>query len=178
MSIAPLLPSNPNPSPNPVLSGIPTLDDSPNSGPPEIGEGPSRKFPTTLIVLGVGGAVVAAGVLMYVFTGRASGNRPDLLLHTVKHEDLDLTVVERGALESADNRDVVCKVKAGSKGSYASTIKWVIDDGTLVKKGQLIMTLDSSSLEDAFRRTEDRRGYGPGPVGGRRTSLQDPTQRQ
>ncbi len=88
---------------------------------------------------------------MYVFTGRASGNRPDLLLHTVKHEDLDLTVVERGALESSDNRDVVCKVKAGSKGSYASTIKWVIDDGTLVKKGQLIMTLDSSSLEDSFR---------------------------
>lgn len=86
-----------------------------------------------------------------MFTGRSGGNRPDLLLHTVKHEDLDLTVVERGALESADNRDVICKVKAGAKGNYASTIKWVIDDGTLVKKGQLIMTLDSSSLEDSYR---------------------------
>src|SRR5262249_38106421 len=53
--------------------------------------------------------------------------------------------------ESADNRDVICHVKAGSKGNYASTIKWVIDDGTLVKKGQLIMTLDSSLLEDNFR---------------------------
>ena len=97
------------------------------------------------------GAVIAAGVLVYVFSGSSKTNRPDLLLHTVKLEDLDLTVVERGALESSDNRDVVCKVKAGSKGNYATTIKWVIDDGTVVKKGQLIMTLDSSALEDQFR---------------------------
>lgn len=60
-------------------------------------------------------------------------------------------MVERGALESADNRDIICKVKAGSKGNYAATIKWVIDDGTLVKKGQPIMTLDSSALEDQYR---------------------------
>lgn len=73
------------------------------------------------------------------------------MLHTVKHEDLDLTVIERGALESADNRDIICKVKAGSKGNYATTIKWVIDDGTPVKKGQAIMILDSSALEDQFR---------------------------
>ena len=78
-------------------------------------------------------------------------NRPDLLLHTVKHEDLDLTVVERGTLESADNRDIICRVKAGSKGNYATTIKWVIDDGTPVRRGQLLMTLDSSALEDQLR---------------------------
>jgi HlyD family secretion protein len=94
--------------------------------------------------------LIAAG-LLYYFTSGSKANRPDLLLHTVKHENLDLTVVERGTLESADNRDVICHVKAGSKGNYASTIKWVIDDGTLVKKGQAIMTLDSSSLEDNYR---------------------------
>lgn len=103
------------------------------------------------MLIGIVGAVLAAGVLVYVFSGSSKTNRPDLLLHTVKHEDLDLTVVERGALESADNRDIICKVKAGSKGTYAATIKWVIDDGTLVRKGQPIMTLDSSALEDQFR---------------------------
>lgn len=104
-----------------------------------------------MLLIGVVGAVIAAGVLIYAFKGTSKTNRPDLLLHTVKLEDLDLTVVERGALESADNRDIICKVKAGSKGNYATTIKWVIDDGTLVKKGQPIMTLDSSALEDQFR---------------------------
>lgn len=91
------------------------------------------------------------GLLLYYFTSKSKTDRPDLLLHTVKLENLDLTVVERGTLESAFNHDVICHVKQGSKGNYASTIKWVIDDGTLVKKGQLIMALDSSSLEDSYR---------------------------
>lgn len=91
-----------------------------------------------------------AGLLIYM-TKRSNADRPDLLLHTVKHDNLDLTVVERGTLESADNRDIICRVKAGSKGNYASTIKWVIDDGTVVRKGQLLMVLDSSSLEDQYR---------------------------
>lgn len=95
-------------------------------------------------------ALATAGVLYFTWGG-TKANRPDLILHTVKTENLDLTVVERGTLESADNKDIICKVKAGSKGNYATTIKWVIDDGTLVKKGQLIMLLDSSSLEDQFR---------------------------
>lgn len=42
-------------------------------------------------------------------------------------------------------------MKAGSKGTYASTVKWVIDDGTIVKKGQLLMELDDSSLQDTYR---------------------------
>jgi len=56
-------------------------------------------------------------------------------------------VTEKGTLESADNRDIVCKVRAGSKG-FASTINWVIDDGTRVKPGQLLMILDDSALKD------------------------------
>jgi HlyD family secretion protein len=94
---------------------------------------------------------LAAGLSYYFFGGTSKTDRPDLLLHTVKRESLDLTVVERGTAESADNRDIICRVKAGSKGNYASTIKWVIDDGSLVRRGQLLMVLDSSSLEDQYR---------------------------
>ena len=64
---------------------------------------------------------------------------------------LQVSVVERGTLESAENKDVVCRVKAGSKGTFASTIRWVIDDGTLVTKGQLLIELDDSALQDQFR---------------------------
>jgi multidrug resistance efflux pump len=115
------------------------------------GDAPTRRFPTTLVLIGAGAAVLAGTILWFALKGKAGVDRPDLLLHTVKAEDLDLTVVERGNLESADNRDIICKVKAGSKGNYASTIKWVIDDGTMVRRGQLLMTLDSSALEDQLR---------------------------
>lgn len=59
-----------------------------------------------------------------------------------------MTVVERGTLESSENKDVVCRVKAGARGTYATTIRWVIDDGTLVKKGQLLIELDDSALRE------------------------------
>src|SRR5262245_50941841 len=151
MSLALPPSSNPKSSPPQPLSKLPTVDDSPSSGPPEIGEGPVRRFPSTLVLIGIGAVGLAALLFFFVFKKEKGANRPDLLLHTVKSEDLDLTVVERGTLESAENRDIICRVKAGSKGNYASTIKWVIDDGTLVRKGQLLMTLDSSSLEDQLR---------------------------
>lgn len=73
-----------------------------------------------------------------------------MLLHVVKRENLDVTVSEKGTLESAINIDVVCNVKAGSKG-FATTINWVIEDGSKVKKGQLLMVLDDSALQDQMR---------------------------
>lgn len=84
--------------------------------------------------------------------GGRGGNRPDLVLHRVGYETLQLTIVERGALESADNRDVLCRVKAGNKGStVATTIKWVIDDGSQVRQGQLICELDDSGLQEQLK---------------------------
>jgi len=73
-----------------------------------------------------------------------------VLTHTVKKESLNVTVTEKGQVESADNRDVVCKVRAGTKG-YASTINWVIEDGAKVEPGQLVMILDDSALQDQAR---------------------------
>jgi len=100
---------------------------------------------SVLAALLLGGG--AAGV--YVAT-RPPTARPDVLLHPVKKEDLNVTVTEKGTLESAENKDVVCRVRAGSKG-FASTINWVIDDGTKVKKGDLLMVLDDSALLDQLR---------------------------
>jgi len=94
------------------------------------------------------GSVGAAVFFLAPSFGFFATSRPDLLPHTVQAEYLPVTVVERGTLESTDNRDVVCRVKAGSRGTFASTIKWVIDDGTTVTKGQPLMDLDDSSLKD------------------------------
>jgi HlyD family secretion protein len=80
----------------------------------------------------------------------AKGPRADLILYRMHFEPLNLTVVERGALESADNRDVTCRVRAGSKAT-ALNIKWVIDDGAQVKAGDLLMEIDDSPLQDALK---------------------------
>lgn len=62
-------------------------------------------------------------------------------------ERLQLTIVERGTLEAATNYDVTCQVKARAKGStVATTIRWVVDDGTAVKKGDPLVELDDSGL--------------------------------
>jgi multidrug efflux pump subunit AcrA (membrane-fusion protein) len=92
-------------------------------------------------------SVTAAAALLLT---RPTSARPDVLLHKVKRETLGVTVTEKGTFESAENRDVICKVRAGNKG-FASTINWVIDDGARVRAGDLLMVLDDSALRDQFR---------------------------
>ncbi len=96
-----------------------------------------------LIGVGIGATAMLAG--------GSKSNRPDLILHTVDYEEMDFTIVERGTLESMENRDVKCMVKATKGGNYATTIKWVIEDGSLVKHGQRICRLDDAALEDQER---------------------------
>ena len=111
---------------------------------PARGKAGSRLLPFVLVgLLLVAGAAVAG----WYFYLRPAPVRADVLLHPVKREMLTVTVAEKGTLESADNRDIVCKVRAGSKG-FASSINWVIDDGSRVKPGQLLMILDDSALKD------------------------------
>ncbi len=159
---------NPHPAHEPVLAkvqaisdaGEATIDPTPPSPPAPPRPPTRRKRPLRALLLvpalaATGVAVAAAALpglratLLSPFT--APANRPDLILHKVRAEYLQVTVVERGTLESSENREVVCKLKAGAKGTYASTIRWVIDDGSMVTKGQLLMELDDSALQDQFR---------------------------
>jgi len=67
-------------------------------------------------------------------------------------QKLQVTIVERGSLESAENSDIICRVKAGAKGStISSTIKWVIDDGTQVKAGDRLVELDDSGFLESLK---------------------------
>ncbi len=104
-----------------------------------------------LVLSAIAIAIAGASFLNKILPSVFPSSRPDLITHKVKPEYLQVTVVERGTLESADNKEVICKVKAGSPGTFASTIKWVIDDGSTVVRGQLLMELDDSSLQDQFR---------------------------
>ena len=72
--------------------------------------------------------------------------RNDLVREKVKRGPLPLTIVERGQLESANNSDIVCQVKAKTQGStVATTIRWLVDDGTRVKYDRT-----KAQVKDAF----------------------------
>ena len=74
--------------------------------------------------------------------------QPKEAFTATKSGDLTAAIVERGTVEPVDYADLTCKAKAQGKESAAATIKWVIEDGTMVKKGQRVLTLDDSALRE------------------------------
>jgi hypothetical protein len=86
-----------------------------------------------LLILGITLVILGAGAVVVVAKPFAKDIRTDLVTHKVHYSPLEFTIVERGALESANNHDIVCRVKAKNQQSQVSTtIKWIIDDGTQV----------------------------------------------
>ena len=98
-----------------------------------------------LVVLLVVGGTSLGG---WYFFSRGNATRPDLILHTIKKEKLQITITERGSLEPADNTYFSCKVKSKTPGGASTSIRWVIENGSLVKEGDKILELDDSALQD------------------------------
>jgi RND family efflux transporter MFP subunit len=71
--------------------------------------------------------------------------------HTAGRGDLTLTVTERGVVEPVLATDVVCQARGREAGKPVTTIKWVIDDGSAVKKGQLLLELADSAFREALQ---------------------------
>jgi multidrug efflux pump subunit AcrA (membrane-fusion protein) len=96
-------------------------------------------------------AAMAGGMWLPRFTRHVSPPT-DLVTHRVCYDDLRVTVMEHGTIESSANSDIVCHVKARVHGrTVASALKWIIDDGTPVKRGDVVARLDSSGLEEDFK---------------------------
>jgi HlyD family secretion protein len=90
----------------------------------------------TVIIL----AMVAAGVRSSLLTPAAVGH--NVLTEKVHRSDLVVSITEDGNVESAHNKDIKCEVQGGG------VILWLIKDGSLVKKGDELARLDSSTIED------------------------------
>jgi RND family efflux transporter MFP subunit len=86
-------------------------------------------------------ALLAAAVTLIsgAISTRESSNA---LTHTIQRGDLVVTVTEQGTLESSENTEIKCKVKGGS------TVLSVIEAGTEVKPGDLLVQLDTSAIDD------------------------------
>lgn len=97
-----------------------------------------------ILLLAVIGTLV---VLQLRSHGSPSANR--FVLHPVRSETLLIEVSERGNLESAHNVEHFCEVEGKSGGRSGGTaILWIIRPGLEVRKGDLLVQLESSYLED------------------------------
>ncbi|MEO1614493.1 MAG: efflux RND transporter periplasmic adaptor subunit [Planctomycetota bacterium] len=72
----------------------------------------------------------------------------ELISQPVTRGPFDHIVLEQGEIESSSNIEVTCEVKSTSGGV---PILWVIDEGTPVKKGDKLIELDKSQLEETVR---------------------------
>ncbi|HEY7328959.1 MAG TPA: hypothetical protein VH592_15050 [Gemmataceae bacterium] len=98
--------------------------------------------------------LAGAGVGGWYFFAHKITVRPDLLTDKVAKRVLQLTITERGTLEPADNTFFSCKVKSKTPGGAATSIRWVIDNGSFVKDGDKIIELDDSALQDQLTTQE------------------------
>ena len=101
----------------------------------------SNSWLRNIIIVAVAGGLLTTGLFWIVGQNNRPKNRHQLT-YTVSRGDIVVSVNEEGRLESANNTEIKCRVKGGS------TILWIIDSGETVKKGQELVRLDQSTIED------------------------------
>ncbi|MFK7738645.1 MAG: efflux RND transporter periplasmic adaptor subunit [Pirellulaceae bacterium] len=100
----------------------------------------NRILAITLGALAVGGLVAAR----HSWSGpsQSSVDLEQLLTHSIRRETLRITVTEQGTLESSENTQIKCKVRG------ENTVISVVENGTRVNKGDVLVRLDTLTIED------------------------------
>jgi HlyD family secretion protein len=114
----------------------------------------------TLPFILISSAIVAALALggWWMFSGGAAEETPEFLTTAVSHGPYDFVVIEQGTVESATNVELRCQVRSrgggggggdrggSGLGGSSTTIMEVVPEGSVVKEGDVVVELDSSSL--------------------------------
>ncbi|HBT77537.1 MAG TPA: hypothetical protein DEB39_11595 [Planctomycetaceae bacterium] len=95
---------------------------------------------TFLLVLGL---VLGGGFFVRYRLGAAAKEAPPQMI-AVKKELFVHEILERGSVESASNIEVRCEAESAA----GLTIIFVVPEGEIVKKGDLLVELDSSTLNE------------------------------
>ncbi|MEM6473979.1 MAG: HlyD family efflux transporter periplasmic adaptor subunit, partial [Planctomycetota bacterium] len=99
---------------------------------------------TFVVIIGVLGAI---GYSFYYDRGD-NIDTGELITKPVTRGAFDHIVLEQGEIESSSNIEVICEVKSKTGGT---PILWVIDEGTKVRKGDKLVELDRTQLEETLR---------------------------
>lgn len=93
-------------------------------------------------------ALCTIGVIVAIATfisGAGTDEGSEVLLtHTILRGELAVTVTEQGTLESSENVEVKCRVRGWSK------VIWVVEGGTVVEPGDVLVRLDTKRIDDAI----------------------------
>jgi HlyD family secretion protein len=89
-------------------------------------------------------AIIAGAGIWWWVKNRDASSDDVVLLHTVERENFELTVTERGEVEAFDVTEV--RSLAKSNNTTGNAILRIVPEGTVVKKGDFLVELDSSAL--------------------------------
>ena len=95
-----------------------------------------------LLIVLIGLSTAAVWGARRMINERSANQDSKKLTYQVTRGDLLVTVTEDGNVESASNSDIKCQVAGGS------SILWIVPDGSNVKKGDKLVELDASALDE------------------------------
>lgn len=110
------------------------------SAPPRPAAGPRRWL--TWLILPTAAAVVAMGAYLAItkMTARGGGALVGAKFFPVTTTEMQIKIGKDGELQAVNNIDILCMVEGGS------TIVQIVKEGTMVKKGDVLVILDSSAI--------------------------------
>jgi len=100
------------------------------------------------LVLAIGLCVAVAAGVIALSRGIRPGGTPDIRLFQVHKMNLPVVLKEKGELKAKSSVEIKCKV--GGR----STIIWLIPEGTVVQKGDLLVELASEDIDEKIRNQE------------------------
>jgi HlyD family secretion protein len=109
------------------------------------------------LVLAVAVVLIATGAGLggWYYLTLVAAEDTALQFEPVERGRLVFSIVEKGELEASRNTDITCKVRASGRGNaIATSIKWLIDEGSKVKAGDVICLLDDSGLKEQLKNQE------------------------
>lgn len=101
---------------------------------------PNRKSKRGLILIGVLALAAIAAALIPRAISSPEGRQN--LTHTILRGDLVVTVTEEGRLESSENIEIKSKVRG------RNTIISIVESGSVVEKGEILVKLDPLFIEE------------------------------
>ncbi len=87
-------------------------------------------------------AAVGVAWLAVVPTPSSEATLESVPTHTISRGELVVSVTEQGTLESANNTEIKCRVRG------SNTITFVIDSGTEVQAGDVLIRLETLAIEE------------------------------
>lgn len=97
------------------------------------------------VLLGCVLVIGGAGMFLRSKVTKSAGDSGPIM-HKIERSDFVHDITERGELESAENLEIRCEVK--SLGTSGTAILEIVPEGTVVQAGDILVKLDSSSLEN------------------------------